>query len=181
MSAYINAPSKTPCPWTLFYVNALTLLDTLYDETCTPQTKITRFIDAAKCCFTKGKKAKKQVKQVAIDRQSCKPAASSCKNRSPTPHPHTRSRAETREPCQPTSTSSRARSPTPHPQVHSNVNARTFLQSITIPLHKDDHSFYISTIQLHQTSLHSTENSSLHIENSSLQDHFRTIYQKTVS
>ena len=193
ITPYINVPGNTPCPWIMFYTNALTLLDTLYDETCTPQTKITKFINAAKCCFarspTKGKKPRKQVKKVihipnnkqpchsvsiskqkdmAINRQSCQPVAFSCKNRSPTPHPHTRSKADAREPCQPTSTSYRARSPT-------NANVRTFSQSITIPILKDNHSFHIDTIQLYQDSPHSTENQSINTENSSLQDHFRCI------
>ena len=165
----------------------------LYDETCTPQTKITKFINAAKCRFarspTKGKKPRKQVKKgihipnnkqpchsvsiskqkdMAINRQSCQPVATSCKNRSPTPHPHTRSKADTREPHQPTLTSYRARS-------HSKANVRTFSQSITIPLKKDNHSFHINTIQLHQGSPHSTESQSINTENSSLQDHFSCI------
>ena len=101
ISQYIKWPGNTPCPWIMFYTNALTLLDTLYDETCSPQTKITKFIDAAKCRFarspTRGKKPKKQVKKVihipgvsiykqkdtATNRQSCQPVATNCKDRSP--------------------------------------------------------------------------------------------------
>ena len=112
---------------------------------------------------------------MATNRQSCQPVATSCKDRSPTPHPHSRSKADTREPHQPTSTSYRARSPTPHLWEHSNANARTFLQSITIPLQKDNHSFHLNTIQLHQGSPHSTENQSINTEESSLQDQFRCI------
>ena len=52
-------------------------------------------------------------KDMAINRQSCQPVGTSCRDRSPTPH--TRSKADTRESCQPTSTSYRARSPTPPP------------------------------------------------------------------
>ena len=193
ISPYIKWPGNTPCPWIMFYTNALTLLDTLYDETCSPQTKITKFITAVKCHFARspnrGKKPKKQVKKLihipgvsiskqkdmAINRQSCQPVATSCKDRSPTPHPHSRSKADTREPCQPTSTSYRARSPTPPPQGCSNANVRTFLQSITIPLQRNNNSFHINRIQLHQGSPHSTENQSINTENSSLQDHFRSI------
>ena len=177
----------------MFYTNALTLLDTLYNETCSPQTKITKFIDAAKCCFarspTRGKKPKKQVKKVihipgvsiskqkgtATNRQSHQPVATSCKDRSPTPHPCSRSKADTREPHQPTSNSYKARSPIPSPQRHSNANARTFSQSITIPLQWDNHSFHINTIQLHQDSPHSTESQPLLTKNSSLHDQFRCI------
>ena len=188
----INVPGNAPCPWIIFYTNALTLLVTLYNETCTPQTKITKFINATKCCFarspTRGKKPRKQVKKVihipnkqlcqsvsitkqkdmAINRQSQQPVATSCKERSPTPHPHSRSKADIREPCQPTSTSYRARSP-------NNADVRTFSQSITIPPQKDNHSFHINTIQLQQGSPHSTENQSINPENSSLQDQFRCI------
>ena len=105
---------------------------------------------------------------MAINRQSHQPVATSCKERSPTPHPHSRSKADTREPSQPTSTSYRARSP-------SNADVRTFSQSITIPPKKDNHSFHINTIQLQQGSPHSTENQSINTENSSLQDQFRCI------
>ena len=193
ISPYNRWPSNAPCPWIMFYTNALTLLDTLYDETCSPQTKITKFINAAKCRFarspTRGKKPKKQVKKVihipgvsisklkdtAINRQSCQPVGTSCKDRSPTPHPCTRSKSDTREPHQPTSTSYSARSPTPPPQGHSNANIRTSLQSITIPLQRDNHSFHIDTIQLHHGSPHSTENQSINTENSSLEDQFRCI------
>ena len=187
ISPYIKWPGNTPCPWIMFYTNALTLLDTLYDETCSPQTKITKFIYAAKHCFARGpirgKKPKKQVKKVihipgvsiskqkdmAFNRQSRQPVATSCKNRSPTPHPHSRSKADTRVPCQPTSTSFRARSPTPHLRGHSNADARTSSQSITIPLQRDNHSFHIDTIQLHHGSLPSTESQSINTGNSSLQ------------
>ena len=192
ISPYIRWPGKTPCPWIMFHANALTLLDTLYDETCSPQTKITKFITAAKCCFarspTRGKKPKKQANKVihipgvsiykhkdtATNRQSHQPVATSCKDRSPTPHPCSRSKADTREPMQPTSNSYRARSPTP-PWGHSNADARTFLQSITIPLQKDNHSFHIDTIQLHQSSSCSTESQSLNTIKSSLQNQFRCI------
>ena len=55
--------NDTQCPWMIFYINALTLMDTLHDKTCPPQTKMTKFINATKCCFarnpTKGKKSKK--------------------------------------------------------------------------------------------------------------------------
>ena len=96
---------NTQCPWTTFFVNAITLLETLHDETYSPQTKITKFINAAKCHFarspTKGKKSKKQFKKVvyipnnkqpchtvssskqkdmAINRQSCQPITTSYKN-----------------------------------------------------------------------------------------------------
>ena len=131
ISPYISWPGKIQCPWILFQANALTLLDTLYNETCSPQTKITKFIMAAKCRFarspTRGKKSKKQANKVihipgvsvykqkdtATNRQSCQPVATSCKDRSPTPHPHSRSKADTREPRQHAPTSYRARSPTP--------------------------------------------------------------------
>ena len=193
ISPYIHWPSKTPCQWIIFHANALTLLDTLYDETCSPQTKITKFITTAKCCFarspTRGKKSKKQAKKVihipsesiskqkdtATNRQSCQPAAASCKHRSPTPHPCSRSKADTREPHQHTSTGYRARSPTPPPQGHSHASARTFLQSITIPLQKEKHSFHIDTIQLHHSSSCSTESQSINTTNSSLQDQSRCI------
>ena len=200
ITPYIKWPGNAPCQWIMFYTNALTLLDTLYDETCTLQTKITKFINAANHHFarspTKGQKPRKQVKKVihipdnrqpchivciskqkdtAINRHSCQTVATSCKDRSPTPHLCSRSKADTREPHQPTSTSYRARSPTPHLWEHSNANARTSSQSITIPLQKDNHSFHISTIQLHQGSPHSTENQSIITENSSLQDQFRCI------
>ena len=184
--------AHAPCPWIMFYTNALTLLDTLYDETCTPQTKITKFINTAKHCFarspTRGKKPRKEVKKVihipnkqlcqnvsiseqkdmAINRQLHKPVATSCKDRSPTPLPCSRSQADTREPHWPTSASYRARSP-------SNTDVRTFSQSITIPLQKDNHTFHINTIQLHQGSPHITKNKSKNTENSSLQDQFRCI------
>ena len=193
ISPYIKWPSNTPCPWIMFYTNALTLLDTLYDKTYSPQTKITKFMDAAKHRFarnpTRGKKPKKWVKKVihipgvsiskqkdtATNRQSCQPIATSCKDRSPTPHPHSRIKANTMEPHQPTSTSYRARSPTPHLWEHSNADARTFLQSVTIPPQKDNHSFHINTIQLHLGSSHNTESQSINTENSSLQDQFRFI------
>ena len=194
ISPYISWPSKTPCSWIMFHANALTLLDTLYDETCSPQTKITKFITAAKCHFarspTRGKKSKKQANKVihipgvsiykqkdtATNRQSHQPTASSCKDRSPTPHPRSRSKADTREECQPTSNSHRARSPT-SPWRRSNANARTFSQSVTIPrpLQKDNHSFHIDTIQLHHSSSHSTENQSINTNKSSLQDQPRCI------
>ena len=161
---YIIRPSNAPCPWIMFYTNALTLLDTLYNETCTPQTKITKFLNEAKHHFarspTRGKKTKKQVKKVihipgvsiskqkdmAINRQSCQPVATSCRDRSPTPHPRTRSKADTREPHQPTSTSYRARSPTLPLWGCSNANVRTFLQSTTIPLQRDNHSLHMDVI-----------------------------------
>ena len=131
ISPYISWPSKTQCPCILFHANALTHLDTLYGETCSPQTKITKFITAAKRRFarspTRGKKSKKQTNKVihipgesfskqkdtATNRQSCQPTATSCKDRSPTPHPFNRGKADTREEHQPTSNSHRARSPTP--------------------------------------------------------------------
>ena len=109
ISPYIHWPGKTRCPWIMFHANALTLLDTLYDETCSPQTKITKFITAAKRHFarspTRGKKSNKQAKKLihipgesiskqkdtATNRQSQQPVATSCKDRSPTPHPHSRS------------------------------------------------------------------------------------------
>ena len=193
ISPYIIWLGNAPCPWIMFYTNALTLLDTLYDETCSPQTKITKFINAAKRRFarspTRGKKPKKQVKKVihipgvsiskqkdmAFNRQSCQPIATSCKDRSPTPHPHIRSKADTRELHQPTPNSYRARSPTPPPWGCSNANVRTFSQSITMPLQKDNHSFHINTIQLHHGSPHSTESQSINTKNSSLQDQFRCI------
>ena len=162
--------NNTQCPWTTFYINALTLMETLHDKTCPPQIKITKFINTAKRRFarslTKGKECKKQVKKVmhipqnkqpyhivssskqkdmAINRQSCQPVATSCKNRSPTLHPCIRSKADTREPCQPTSTSCRARSPTPHPHEHDNTCVRMFSESIHKPLHKDN-SLHIDTI-----------------------------------
>ena len=163
ISPYSSWPGKTLCPWIMFHANALTLLDTLYDETCSPQTKITKFITAAKHCFarspTRGKKSKKQASKVihipgesfskqqdiTTNRQSRQPTASSCKDRSPTLHPLSRSIADTREECQPTSNSHRARSnshrarsPTPLRRC-SNANARTFSQSVTIP--RPIHSF----------------------------------------
>ena len=104
-------------------------------------------------------------KDMANNRQSCQPTATSCKNRSPTPHPCNRSKADTKEPCQPTCTSCRARSSTPHPHEYGNTCVRTFSQSANKPLQKDNHSFHIDTIQLHQNSPHSTEKSSLHTEN----------------
>ena len=68
ISPYISWPGKTQCPWILFHANALTLLDTLYGETCSPQAKINKFITAAKRRFarspTRGKKSKKQTYKV---------------------------------------------------------------------------------------------------------------------
>ena len=148
-----------------------------------PQAKITKFITAAKRRFarspTRGKNSKEQAKKVihipgvssykqkdtATNRQSCQPIATSCRDRSPTPHPCSRSKADTREPWQPTSNNYRARSPTP-PWGHSHATARTFLQSI-IPLQKDNYSFHIDTIQLHQGS-----HTSLKINHQSLQIHY---------
>ena len=49
-----------------------------------------------------------------------------------------------------------------------------FLQSVK-PLQKDNHSFHINTIQLHQGSSHSTESQSINTTNTSLQDQFRCI------
>ena len=114
ISPYISWPGKTQCPWILFHANALTLLDTLYGETCCPQTKITKFLTAAKHCFarspTRGKKSKKQTNKVihipgesfskqkatATNRQSHQPAPTSCRDRSLTPHPFGRGKADTR-------------------------------------------------------------------------------------
>ena len=193
ISPYIKWPGTTPCPWIMFYTNALTHLDTLYNETCSPQTKITKFITATKHHFarspTRGKKPKKQAKKIihipgvsiskqkdtATNRQSHQPVATSCRDRSPTPHPCSRGKADTREPCWPTSNAYRAMGPTPPPQGHSHANARTFSQSITIPLQKDNHSFHIDIIQLHQGSPHSTEIQSVNTKNSSLQDQSRCI------
>ena len=185
ISPYISWPSKTQCPWILFHANALTLLDTVYGETCSPQTKITKFITAAKRHFarspTRGKKSKKQTNKVihipgesfskqkttATNRQSCQPAPTSCRDRSLTPHPFGRGKADTREERQPTSNSHRATSPTP-PWRRRNANTRTFLQNI-------DHSFHIDTIQLHHSSPHSTVSHSLNTTKSSLQDQSRCI------
>ena len=159
-----------PLPfWTLYMVR--------HDS---PQTKITKFITAAKHRFarspTRGKKSKKQTNKVihipgesfskqkdtATNRKSCQPAPTSCRDRSPTPHPFSRGKADTREECQPTSNSHRARSPTP-PWRRRNANTWTFSQSI-------NHSFHIDTIQLHHSSPHSTESHSLKTTKSSLQD-----------
>ena len=167
ISPYISWPGKTQCPWILFHANALTLLDTLYGETCSPQAKINKFITAAKCRFarspTRGKKSKKQAsklihipgvssykqKDTVTNRQSCQPAPTSCRDRSLTPHPFGRGKADTREEWQLTSNSHRAMSPTPHQRRRSptpprrcrNANTRTFSQSI-------DPSFHIDTIPL---------------------------------
>ena len=170
------------------------LLDTLYGETCSPQTKIAKFITAAKRRFarspTRGKKSKKQTykvihipgescskqKATATNRQSCQPAPTSCRDRSLTPHPFGRGKADTREERQPTSNSHRARSPTPPRRCRSptpprrcrNANTRTFSQSI-------NHSFHIDTIQLHHSSSHSNVSHSLNTTKSSLQDQSRCI------
>ena len=195
ISPYISWPGKTRCPWILFHANALTLMDTLYGETCSSQAKINKFITAAKRRFarspTRGKKSKKQAykvihipgescskqKATATNRQSRQPAPTSCRDRSLTPHPFGRGKADTREERQPTSNSHRARSPTPPrrrrcrsptpPQRCRNANTRTFLQS--------NHSFYIDTIQLHHNSTHSTVSQPANTNNSSFQDQFRCI------
>ena len=184
ISPYISWPGKTRCPWILFHANALTLLDTLYGETCSSQAKINKFIAAAKRHFarspTRGKKSKKQAykvihipgescskqKATATNRQSCQPAPTSCRDRSLTPHPFGRGKADTREERQPTSNSHRARSPTP-PRRCRNANTRTSSQS--------NHSFYIDTIQLHHNSTHSTVSQPANTNNSSFQDQFRCI------
>ena len=194
ISPYISWPGKTQCPWILFHANALTLLHTLYGETCSPQTKINKFITAAKRRFarspTRVKKSKKQTNKVihipgesfskqkttATNRQSRQPAPTSCRDRSLTPHPFGRGKADTREEWQPTSNSHRARSPTPPwrhrsptpPHRRRNANTRTFLQRI-------DHSLHIDTIQLNHSSPHSTVSHSLNTTKSSLQDQSRCI------
>ena len=169
--------------WTLYIMKHVAL-----------QPKSPSSITAAKCHFarspTRGKKSRKQANKVihipgvsvykqkdtATNRQSCQPVATSCKDRSPTPHPCSRSKADTMEPHQPTSNSYRARSPTP-PQGHSNANARTFSQSVTIPrlLQKDNYSFHIDTLQLHHSTSHNTEDKSINTNKSSLQDQPRCI------
>ena len=184
ISPYISWPGKTQCPWILFHANALTLLDTLHGETCSPQAKINKFITAAKHRFarspTRGKKSKKQASKVihipgvssykqkdtVTNRQSRQLAATSCRDRSPTPHPYSRSKAETREPCEPTPDTYRARSPTP-PWGCTKANTRSFLQS--------NHAFYIDIIQLHHNTTHNTVNQPVHTDNSSFQDEFRCI------
>ena len=193
---------NSPCPRTIFYINALNHMDTLHEETCPPQTKITKFINAARCHFaspdrnpTRGKKSKKQAKKMVQNphkkqpchtvngskqkntvnnRQSSQPVATSCKDRSPTPHPHNRGKADTKQSHQPTSTSCRTRNPAPQPCEHGNTFDRTFSESIYTSLQKDNNSFQIGTMQLHQNSPHSTENSSL-------QDHFRCIARPSTS
>ena len=195
ISPYISWPGKTRCPWILFHANALTLLDTLYGETCSSQAKINKFIAAAKRHFarspTRGKKSKKQAykvihipgescskqKATATNRQSRQPAPTSCRDRSLTPHPFGRGKADTREERQPTSNSHRARSPTPPwrrrrrsptpPRKCRNANTRTSSQS--------NHSFYIDTLQLHHNSTHSTVSQPANTNNSSFQDQFRCI------
>ena len=183
--AYEDTSPYSSCPWITFHANALTLLDTLYGETCNPETKITRFITAVKRRFarspTRGKKSKKQASKVihipgesfsrqqhsATNRSSRQPAPTSCRDRSPTPHPFSRDKADTRDKQQPASKGHRARSPTP-PWRHRNANTRTFSQST-------QHSFHIDTIQLNHSLPHSTESHSLNTSKSSLQDHPRCI------
>ena len=80
-------------------------------------------------------------KDTADNQQSCQPIATSCKDRSPTPHPHqhentacggmNRGRENTRQSHQPTGTSCRNRSPTPHPHEHGNTCGRTFSKAST--------------------------------------------------
>ena len=144
---------------------------------------------------TRGKKSKKQAKKMVQNphkkqpchtvngskqnntvnnRQSSQPVATSCKDRSPTPHPHNRGKADTKQSHQPTSTSCRTRNPAPQPCEHGNTFDRTFSESIYTSLQKDNNSFQIGTMQLHQNSPHSTENSSL-------QDHFRCIARPSTS
>ena len=64
---------NNPCPWTKFYINTTNLLDTLFDEACTPHTKIAKFITAAKWRFarepTKGKKSQKKAIKAATKPQ----------------------------------------------------------------------------------------------------------------
>ena len=103
--------------------------------------------------------------------------ATSCKDRSPTPHPcrsdntaHSsmeRGREDTRQSGQPTARSCRNRSPTPHPCEHGNTCVRTSSKSTNKSLWMDN-SFQIDTILVHQNSPQSTEHSSL-------QDYFRCI------
>ena len=86
-------------------------------------------------------------KDMVINRQSCQPVATSCKNRSPTPHPHTRSKADTRQPCQPTSTSYRARSP-------SNANVRTSCK--VSPYHYKRTTIHSTSTHFNYTKFHHT-------------------------
>ena len=147
ISPYVSWPGKTRCPWILFHANALTLLDTLYGETCSSQAKINKFITAAKRHFarspTRGKKSKKQAckvihipgescskqKATATNRQSHQPTPTSCRDRSLTPHPFGRGKADTREERQPTSNSHRARSPT----LPGDVGALPLLRDVGMP------------------------------------------------
>ena len=127
----------------MFYINALTLMDTLYDETCPPQTKIIKFINAAKCCFarnsTKGKKSKKQIKKVVYIPQNKQPwhTVSSSKQKDT---------ANNRQSHQPVATSCKDRSPTPPPHEHGSTCYRIFSQNIYTAQQKDNNSFQIDTI-----------------------------------
>ena len=92
-------------------------------------------------------------KDTVNNRQSHQLVAASCKDN--------RGKAGTRQSCQPKSTSCRTRSPTPHPCQHGNTCDRTFSKRFNKSQQKNNNSFQIDTVQIHHNSPHSTENSSL--------------------
>ena len=180
-------------------------MDTLHAETCHTHTKIAKFVKAARHHFAnpivspiRGKKSKQQSRKMvhnpdnsqpchtvhssmkkgkANNRQPHQSIATSCRDRSPTPHPHehentahssmNRCRENTMQSHQPKPLAAGIGAH-PHPHEHCNICVRTLSKSTNKSLQMDVKSSQVDAIQTHQSSPYSAENSSS-------QDHFSCI------